>query len=121
MNKFKDVLPLCEEILGLGIGFPELAAFHAAVIKRVETEGLPMGAAPYRLMEDIQNYNKLNCMKKQLQNMGMILQIMNEITARSNKAITSLFNLQAYGIRDDEIVNMHHILNGARLENAARP
>jgi DNA-binding ferritin-like protein len=30
LNQFKDVLPLCEQIARLGIGFPELMMFQSA-------------------------------------------------------------------------------------------
>jgi hypothetical protein len=49
-----------------------------------------MGAAPYRVMEDIENYNKLEWMKKT----GMQVQMMNVFSARQNDSINALMKLQ---------------------------
>jgi hypothetical protein len=58
-------------------------------------------------------------MKKQLSDVSLQIFTMNQISARQNKVVTSLFRLQAYGITDDDILNMSEFLNRARLENAA--
>jgi hypothetical protein len=42
------------------------------------------------------------------------------LSASQNNAIMALMRLQTYGITDDEILNIHDILNRARLENMAR-
>jgi len=39
------------------------------------------------------------------------------MSAPTDKAITSLLKLQAYGITDDEIVNIYEFLNRAVYEN----
>jgi hypothetical protein len=49
-----------------------------------------MGAAQYRVMEDIENYNKLEWMKKT----GMQVQMMNVFSARQNDSINALMKLQ---------------------------
>jgi len=41
----------------------------------------------------------------------------NQMSAPTDKAITSLLKLQAYGITDDEIVNIYEFLNRAVYEN----
>ena len=48
-------------------------------IKRIEEDDIPAGAAPYRIMEDIENYNKLGGMKKQLYDIIMQINVMREI------------------------------------------
>jgi hypothetical protein len=111
---YKEIIPLCEQLLPLGIGFAELAAFHAAVTKRSDVENLPMSTAAYRVMEDIENYIKLSGMKEQLIKVGNQLFLMNEILGRKNTAINSLMKLQAYGVTDNEILNFHEFLNSAR-------
>ena len=54
-SRYKELIPLCEQLVPLGIGFFEIAAFHAAVMKRSNSENLPMETAAYRVMEDIEN------------------------------------------------------------------
>ena len=44
---------------------------------------------------------------------------MKQISSRQNNAIMALARLHAYGITDDEILNVHEILNRARFESAA--
>ena len=70
-------------------------------------------------MEDIDDYNKLGDMKKQLYDVAMQIQMTNQISARQNKAIMALLKLQAGGVRDDEIVKVYEFLNRARFESSA--
>ncbi len=53
-SKYKEIIPLCEQPLPLGIGFAELSAVHAAIMKKSYTENLPISTAAYRVMEDIE-------------------------------------------------------------------
>jgi hypothetical protein len=54
-----------------------------------------MESAAYRVMEDIENYNKLGGMKEQLIKLGDHLFIMNEILGRRNNAIAAMMKLQS--------------------------
>ena len=38
ITRYIEIIPLCEQIIRLGIGIGELLAFHAAVIKKTDTE-----------------------------------------------------------------------------------
>jgi hypothetical protein len=111
-TRYKEIIPLCEQLLLLGIGFSELAAFHAAVMKRSGTENLPMSTAAYHVVEDIENYIKLYGMKEQLIKVGNQLFLVNEILGRKNNAINAMMKLQAYGVTDDEILTF--LYNGER-------
>jgi hypothetical protein len=77
-------------------------------------------SAAYRVIEDIQDYDKLGGMKKQQSDVALQIYAMNQLSASQNNAIMALMRLQTYGITDDEILNIHDILNRARLENMAR-
>jgi hypothetical protein len=117
-SRYKEIIPLCEQLLPLGIGFTELTAFHAAVMKKSDSENLPMSTAAYHVIEDIENYNKLGGMKEQLIKVGNQLFLINDILGRKNNAINAVMKLQAYGVTDNEILNFHEFMN--RTENVAR-
>ena len=34
--RYNEIIPLCEQLVQFGIGFPELAALHAAVLKKAD-------------------------------------------------------------------------------------
>jgi len=76
-------------------------------------------SAAYRVIEDIRDYDKLGGMKKQQSDVAIQIYAMNQFSTRQNKAIMALIRLNAYGITDDEILNMCEFLNRARLEAAA--
>ena len=120
MARCQEVLPMSEQIVRLGIGVPELLALHTAVLKKADTDNLSRDRAAYRVIEEIRDYNNLGGMKKQLSDVSLQIFTMNQISARQNNAIMALMRLQAYGVTDDEILNMHDILNRARSENTAR-
>jgi hypothetical protein len=117
MAKYREILPLCQQIASFGIGFPELLAFHLATTKKADTENLQNGAAAFRLLQDIEDYSRLGDMKKHWYDTGMQIQMINQIMARQNNAIMSLIRLQGYGITDNEIINVNEILSRARSES----
>jgi hypothetical protein len=119
MARCQSVFSLCEQIVRLRIGMGELFAFHTAVSEKAELHNLSESAA-YRVIEDIQDYDKLGGMKKQQSDVALQIYAMNQLSASQNNAIMALMRLQTYGITDDEILNIHDILNRARLENMAR-
>ena len=121
MAQYREILPLCQQIASFGIGFPELLAFHSAVTKKADTENIQIHEAAFRLLQDIEDYNRLGDMKKHLYDTGMQIQMMNEIMARQNNAIVSLIRLQEYGITDNEIINVEEFLIRARFANQNGP
>jgi hypothetical protein len=120
MARTREVLPLCEQIVRLRVGTDELLAFHTAVCEKAERYNLSRESAAYRVIEDIRDYDKLGGLKKQQSDLAMQIYAMNQFSARQNNAIMALMRLQAYGITDYEILNVHDFLNRARLENTAR-
>jgi len=111
---------MCEQIMRLGIGFPELLAFHGAVMKKSDTENIPMETAAYRVMEDIENYGRIGDLKNEISKLVMQKYTIDQISSPRNKAITALIKLQSYAVTDEEILNIHELLIRARLENGAR-
>ena len=106
----QGVLPLAEQISRLPIGIGELLAFHTAVSEMAEMNNLPMESAAYRVIEDIQYYNKLGGVKKELSDVSIKVFVANQFLGRQNKAAMSLFNLQSYGITENQILYLHSIL-----------
>ena len=103
----RSILAVCEQIIRLRFGLGELLAFNTAVSERAEKQNLSMESAAYCVIEDIQYYNKLGGMKKELYNTSMRVFIMSQFSARQNKAIISLIKLQSHGVTEDQILHLH--------------
>jgi hypothetical protein len=118
MSEDKQVLSLLQQIQSMGIGIDKLLPFSLAVNEKARTCNLPISAAAYRVIEDIDNYNRVGGLKNEISRLAVQIYGMNEICAPRNKAITSLLKLQNYGITDEEILNVFEYLNRARFESA---
>jgi hypothetical protein len=116
---YRQVLPLLQRILSLCIDMDKLLVFSVAVDEKAEIYNMSISAAAYRVIEDIENYNRVGGLKKEISRLATEIYTMNEICAPRNKAITSLLKLQNYGITDIEILNVYEYLNRARFESAA--
>ena len=112
-----EVLPLCEQIVRLRIGIGELLAFHTAVSEKAEMYNLSMESAAYRVIEDIQYYNKLGGMKKELSDVTTKVFVMNQLSARQNNAVMALIKLQSHGVTEDQILSLSKYLE----KNATPP
>ena len=119
MSRDRQVLPLLQRIRSMGIGIDKLLPFSLAVNEIAQTYNLPTSGAVYRVIEDIENYNRIGGLKKEICRLATEIYAINEMTSPRNKAITALLKLQALGITDDEIVNVYEFLNRARFESSA--
>jgi len=119
MSGDRQVIPLLQRIRSMGIGIDKLLPFSLAVNEKARTCNLPISAAAYRVIEDIENYNRIGGMNKEITRLAVQIFGMNEICAPRNKAITSLLKLQRYGISDQEVLNVYEYLNRMRSESAA--
>jgi hypothetical protein len=107
ISRCRDVLPLCEQIMHIGIGFPELVALHTAVLKKADTDKLPVETAGYRVMSEIEDYNTLYDMKEQLYDLGMQILTMKQILWSQNKAMMAVVKLQCYyGMSEEQILQL---------------
>jgi hypothetical protein len=106
----QGVLPLAEQISRLPIGIGELLAFHTVVSEMAEMNKLSMESAAYHVIEDIQYYDKLSGVKKELSDASTKVFVLNHFLGRQNKAVMSLFNLQSHGVTEDQILYLHSIL-----------
>ncbi len=119
MSEDRQVLPLLQQIRSMGFGIDKLLPFSLAVNEKARTCKLPISAAAYWVIEDIENYNRIGGMNKEITRLAVQIFGMNEICAPRNKAITSLLKLQSYGISDQELLNVYEFLNRAHFESAA--
>ena len=119
MSGDRQVLPMLQRIRSMGIGIDKLLPFSLAVNEKARTCNLPISTAAYRVIEDIENYNRIGGMNKEITRLAVQIFGMNQICAPRNKAITSLLKLQSYGISDQEVLNVYEYLNRTRSESAA--
>jgi hypothetical protein len=119
MSGDRQVVPLLQRIRSMGIGIDKLLSFSLLVSEKAQTYNLPIPAAAYRVIEDIENYNRIGGLKKEICRLATEIYAINEMTSPRNKAITALLKLQALGITDDEIINVYELLNRDRFESAA--
>jgi hypothetical protein len=109
---------LCEQIVRLRIGLGEILAFHTAVCEKAEMYNLSMESASYRVIEDIQYYNKLGGMKKELSDVTTKVFVMNQLSARQNNAVMALIKLQSQGVTEDRILSLSRGECGGDNNNA---
>jgi NADH:ubiquinone oxidoreductase subunit D len=119
MSEYKEVLPHLLQIRSWGIGIDKLSTFSIAVNETAQKYNLSISAAAYRIIEDIENYNRIGGMKNEISNLAMQRYAINQISTPRDKAITALFKLQCYGISDEEVLNVYEYLNRARSEYLA--
>jgi hypothetical protein len=58
-------------------------------------------------------------MKNEIANLAMQRYAINQMSAPRDKAITALLKLQAFGITDDEILNVYEFLIRTRVGSGA--
>jgi uncharacterized membrane protein (Fun14 family) len=109
-----NVIPLASSIsaglmlVRLRIGISELLAFHTAVSEKAEMHNMSMESAAYRVIEDIQYYNRLGGMKKELSYVSTKVFAMNQLSGRQNNAVMALIRLQSQGVTEDQILRLHN-------------
>jgi hypothetical protein len=96
MSRDRQVVPLLQQIRSMGIGIDKLLPFSLAVNEKAQKYNLSISAAAYRVMEDIENYNRIGGLKKEISRLAVEIYSINEMSAPRNKAIMALLKLQAY-------------------------
>ena len=64
---------------------------------------MPISAAADRVIDDTENCDRIDGLKKKIRRLTTEIYAINEMTSPRNKAITALLKLQALGTTDDEI------------------
>ena len=65
-----------------------------------------MESVAYRVIEDIQHYNKLGGVKKELSNVTTKVFVMNQLSACQSNAVMALNKLQSHGVTEDQILSL---------------
>jgi hypothetical protein len=82
-----------------GIGIDPLIAFNILVTEMAVTNNIPISAAAFRVIKEIEDYRgeKRIGLKKELSRLSWQIYTMNEILGRKNNAAIALLNLQSRG------------------------
>ena len=120
MSKFKDVLPLTENIAAAAINMNELLALKIAIDKAAKYYNLPFIGATMRLTEDIKKYNKINGLKEELSTLYLQKLAINKACSSQTESLITLVNLKSHGLTEDRILQLNHFLekNGYEIPNA---
>ncbi len=102
MTADRQVVPLLQRIRSIGIGIDKLLPFSLLVNEKAQTYNLPISAAAYRVIKDIENYNNIGGVKNEISTLAMQRYAINQMSAPRDKAITALLRLQAYGITEQK-------------------
>jgi hypothetical protein len=86
---YRQVLPLLQRILSMCIDIDKLLVFSVAVDEKAEIYNISISAAAYRVIEDVENYNRLGGLKKEISRLATEIYTMNQICAPRNKAIAA--------------------------------
>jgi hypothetical protein len=117
IDRYKDVLPLAERIVTMRINTAGLLALEAAVNDMAEMYNLPILTAAFRVFTDIQDYNKLGGLKKQLAALCAQVHAVKEVCSHQNQAMVTLVKLKSYGITEDDILNLNNYVERNMMNN----
>jgi hypothetical protein len=102
--RYQHILPLSEQFDSFEIGIDPLVAFNILVTETAVTYSIPISAAAFRVIKEIEDYRKIIGLKKELSRLAVQIYTRNEILGRKNKAVTALLNLQSRGVTKDQIL-----------------
>jgi len=103
----------------MGIRIDQLLSFNILINETAETYNLPISAAAFHVIKEIEDYRNIIGLKKELSRLSAQIYVMNDFLDRKNKAINALISLQNWGITEDEILRVCKSLNMNRVEFAA--
>ena len=110
VDKHRQILPLAEKIMAMKISMVELLVFDDAVHDRAEQYNLPIPAAAFQIINDINDYNKLGGLKKQLETLSTQVYTVKEVCSHQNQAMVALLKLNSYGTTENDILNLNNYL-----------
>jgi hypothetical protein len=100
--KYKDILPLVDEISALQIRVEDLIAFKIAINQAVKLYNLPPLAATLRLIEDVKKYEKLGGLERELHRLSLRKFALAEACARQAQALVTGAKWQNQGLQRAE-------------------
>jgi hypothetical protein len=100
VDKHRQILPLAEKITAMKISMVELLVFDDAVSCTAEQYNLPIPAAAFQIINDINEYNKFGGLKKQLATLRAQVYTVKEVCSHQNQAMVALVKLKSHGITE---------------------
>ena len=76
---YRQVLPLLRRIMSMCIDIDKLLVFSVAVDEKAEIYNMSISAAAYRVIEDVENYNRVGGLKKEISGLAAEIYTMNQI------------------------------------------
>jgi hypothetical protein len=110
ISKYKNIVPLTEEIAALQIGIDELIALKVGISEAAKHYNLPPLIATLQLINDLKKYNKIGGLKKELTALNFQKYVINEFCSRHSEALNTLAKLQSHGITEDRILYVNSFL-----------
>jgi hypothetical protein len=95
----------------MGISIEELLTVSVAVNEKAQKANLSISAADYRIIEELEKYNKIGDLQNEISSLAIQRHASNQMTAPRDEAITALLKIQCYGISDEEVLNLYEYLN----------
>jgi hypothetical protein len=96
--------------VALNIDIKQLLVFESTVNHLAKQYSLPPYVAALRLFNDINDYNKIGGLKKEVSRLSQQTFVVNTICANQNKAMVAMINLQSRGITEDKILYLNNFL-----------
>jgi hypothetical protein len=115
--KYKEIIPLAEQVWDLHISKNELISFKVAITEAAEQYGFPRSTAAFHVLNNIRDYNKIGGLKKELNKLTTQVVSVNEICFRQNKSMMTVLNLQSRGISEDRILYLSNFLNNNGIKD----
>jgi hypothetical protein len=115
ISKYKDIVPLTEDIAAWGIGIDELLALKIGMNQAAKHYNLPPLAATLRLIDDLK-YNKINGLKEELSALYLQKYTLDQACSHQSQALIALAKLKSNGITEHRILQLNNFLekNGVK-------
>ncbi len=92
--KYKNILPLVEEISALQIGVEDLIAFKIAINQAAKYYNLPFVSTTIRLIQDIKSFNKINGLKRELDRLSLQKYALDQAYSHQSQSLIDLAKLK---------------------------
>ena len=96
--------------MALNIDIKQLLVFDNIVNQLAKQYSLPLYVAALRLFNDINDYNKIGGLKKEVSRLSQQIFFVNGVWANQNKAMMAMLNLQSRGITQEQIISLNNFL-----------
>jgi hypothetical protein len=119
ISKYKDVVPLTEDIAAWGIGIDELLALKVGIIQAAKHYNLPPLAATLRLIDDTKKYNKSNGLKEELSALYLQKYTLDQACSHQSQALIALTQLKSHGLTEDRLLQLNNFLESNGYETSS--